>query len=259
MLQKSRFSFSRLQVLFFSVIILFCLHIYPVYQVYTRKSLVNSTEQNSTIKIPWRISPSQKAYLTYLQQNTEEAIALGKETASWSIENQYNLWTFLAIQSITSGEVTNLSYLQEAETYLSGAATLDANKNTELTHNLIAVRDLLKKKEKEQQEEQKSDQQNGSWDQQQNQEQQKQPWSTEQQWEEETQWNEWSTSQLSESMKQQLEQYQKQLAEAQEQNQQFFDKPQQAQAQNDPFNALNQLFGGNPQLQQQQENWTKDR
>lgn len=237
------------------MLVLLSLHIYPAYQVYTRNSLLHSTAQDTTIKIPWRISQKQKAYLTYLQQNTEEAISLWKEIASWSVENQYNLWTYLAMRSVASGEITNLAYLQEAETYLSGAATLDVNNSIELAHNLQTVRDLLKKDE-EQQQEQQSDPQNWSWDQQQNQEQQS--WADEQEQWEKNQWSAWSTPQLSESMKQQLEQYQKQLAEAQEQNQQFFDKPQQTQAQNDPFNALNQLFGGTPQLEQQQNNWTKD-
>ena len=63
------------------------------------------------------------------------------------------------MRSVASGEITNLEYLQEAETYLSGAVTLDVNNSIELAHNLQTVRDLLKKGE-EQQQEQQSDPQN---------------------------------------------------------------------------------------------------
>jgi hypothetical protein len=75
------------------------------------------------------------------------------------------------MMSVTSGEVTDLKRLQQAEQYLSGATAHDETRSAELDHNLAMVRKLLQ--EQQQQNQEQDQQQTGSGEQQQeNQEQQ---------------------------------------------------------------------------------------
>lgn len=161
--------------------------------------------------------------------------------------------------SVTSGEVTDLKRLQQAEQYLSWASTLPTTNEAhrdEITHNLAMVRKLLQEAQQQNNQQQNQEQQAESEKQQENQQQQNSTWANQQEQPQDSQNQE---QQLSEAMKQQLEQYQQQLLGEQAQNQQFFDKRPPESDQNDPFNRLQELFGGDPQLKQDLWwSWTKD-
>jgi hypothetical protein len=68
--------------------------------------------------------------------------------------------------SVTSGEVTDLKRLQQAEQYLSGATAHDETRRAELDHNLAMVRKLLQEQQQQNQE-QNQEPQTGSGEQQQ--------------------------------------------------------------------------------------------
>ncbi len=213
--------------------------------------------------IPFRLNNNQKAYIAYISENKEDALTWRNNSLSGSVEQHYNLGTAYAQRSVSSGEVTDLTWLQTAEQLLSGAASLDTTTNQEIIHNLETVRRLL---QKAQEQEQTQQNQQSSWSGDQQQQEQQSWWSQEeQQWQQSAPWSEadWSsqdtqTSTLSESMKQQLIQYQKQLEGEQMQNQQFFDKQSPQANQNDPFDMLNQVFGWQPQFDEQWNSWWKD-
>lgn len=201
----------------------------------------------SYIFLQWQSSPTKTAYDAYLEGDSDTAINIWQTTASWSVVNQYNLWTYLAITSISSWTVKDITRLQQAQQYLSWAATLDTTDNQEIIHNLTMVRQLLQET---------NTQQTWSTQQQPNEQQKKQStWSGNQsqngQQEAEKSWSPWDTSSsLSEATKEQLTQYQQQLQSEQAQNQQFFDKRSPITSLDDPFALMNQLFWGPPPLEQ---------
>lgn len=252
-----RFPFSVVETLLISFLLLLCFHIVARNQTRQRTNLLEDPTHLSSGAYPSWATSEQKAYIASLRGDTQQAADLRKEIASWSLENQYNLWTYLAVQSITSGEVTDLNRLQEAEQYLSWAADLQTTTNAELEHNLRTVRELLSEEQETEQQE------NAAWEEEQqpeqeNNEQQAPSWSESKNQQNEQQGGEQQQPKLSDTMKQQLEQYQQQLLAEQAQNQQFFDKRPTEAWQNDPFAWLNQLFWWDPQFDQQTTSWTKD-
>lgn len=230
---------SILVVLLISCGLFVVFHLFPLYKNVTWKSLLE--QSNTTQFLPRWLNDSQKAYISYKQNNFSNAEEIRKAWLSWNNQYLFNLWTSLAQKSFLSGQLVDRNQLQQAEQYLSWAA--DLVKNTEIEHNLTVVRKLLEESWTWSESQQQNQQQSITWDQQQ------QNWS----WTSQQNEQQWSSSSLSPELQQQIEQYKQQLEQEQQANQQFFWK--QSPSNSDWFGFLDQLFWGTPQFQQQIDNW----
>lgn len=233
---------SILVVLLISCGLFVVFHLFPLYKNITWKAMLQ--ESNATQFLPQWLNDSQKAYISYKQNNFSKAEELRWAWLSWNNQYLYNLWTTLAQKSFLSGQLVDRNQLQKAEQYLSWAA--DLIKNTEIEHNLTVVRKLLEESWTWSESQQQQDQQNSTW----NQQQQQQHWSWTSQQNE--QWQ-WSSSALSPELQQQIEHYKQQLEQEQQANQQFFWK--QSPSNSDWFDFLDQFFWWTPQFQQQIDTW----